>query len=209
MSEVFDFNALDPGDGVRVEVVACGGELSLHARVNAGGEPVNLGTVGADPEDATVALTDPVPAGGLAWGELDRLHAALEGVARYLSTGGDWGPLLRSLQRLQRLVPSGLLFPGWHYHSGEAVYDPDLRRVLWQHLFVADEDVGTATRAVLWLEDVFVEEKTLQAVLAEIDHAQEREGPEVLPGRSLGNFLDLPGQQDPADAERPGGDPGF
>jgi hypothetical protein len=192
-----DFAKLDPGDGVRIQRVENGDEeVSLHVLVKGGGDMLHVYTTGDRPEDASEELfswLDPTAADR---GDCDRLEAVLDAVARFLTCGGHWDQLGLALGRMKRLVPSGLIFSGWHYHSGELVYDPDLERSAWQHVFVSDADAGEFTPAVVWLEGVFIDQKTLGQVLRERQHDEEEENDRD-GGGTVRPELQLPDPPDP------------
>lgn len=141
------FERMQPVDGVRIVRTELGRSIYLTACVYSGGKLAPLGppTVGdGSPEPETSRLLDRMPdADNAKAGESERLEMVLDAVARYLTTGGQWQPLLFKLRLMAEAVPGGLAFPGWHlctsYVTTEGRY---------QHIFVK---TGTH-EAVLWEE---------------------------------------------------------
>ena len=155
------FDGLEPGDGFRIKQVEYPTKnptsVSLHVCAYAGGELRNL-FPDAPAEDATVEIKEwkhPTPAD---MGACNRLQLVLDAIARYLTTGGTWEELASSAEAMRRLAVGGLKFPGYHLLESTSNTEGD-----YEHLFVKD---GT-TNCVLWVEDQFIDRKTLEQVRSE------------------------------------------
>jgi hypothetical protein len=171
-SEPDPFAALDPKDGFHVRQVALGDvRLALYVDVWGGGNPV---TLTGDPEDAAslIAAWDyPSPRDG---GECRRLYLALDALARYFTTGGDWASLDAALAALRRAVPGGIVYPGYHYVEGYFALDGH-----YQHVFAKDDGGG---QAVVWeepnLDADVVGGQIWPSTLEEINRQQEQNATE-------------------------------
>lgn len=155
------FDNLEAGDGFRIKQVEYPAgnptSVSLHVCAYAKGELRNL-FCSDDPEEATVEIKewkDPTPAD---MGACNRLQLALDAIARYLNTGGSWEELATAVEVMKRLAAAGLRFPGYHLLESVSNTEGD-----YEHLFVRD---GT-TDCVLWVEDQFIDHKTLDQVRSE------------------------------------------
>lgn len=162
------FHGLDPKDGFRIEPVETPAVASLHVLARQGGEVVPL--FGASPEDATVCVAtweSPQPAD---LGAANRLRLCLDAVCRYLTTGGNWDELNRSMQVMQEVARGGLLYPGYHLLESYSNTEGD-----YEHIFVRNG----SNQAVLWVEDKFIERKTLEQIKREQeDDEWESQAPE-------------------------------
>jgi hypothetical protein len=171
----FDFSRIDPRDGFRVELVACGAlEVSLHLTFRADAAVVNTLLVGPRPEDATLEICKTSPCTPRTLGVYNRLHDVLDAVCRYVNVGGDLDTLDAAVRHMRQMLPSGgLVYPGWNYHNSDLVYDHELGRCAFEHVFVSQTEAGDATQAVVWLEDTCVDFKTVGQLLRERRHAEE------------------------------------
>jgi hypothetical protein len=158
------FTGLEPNDGFKIIHNELGNDLSLHIGVNYRGELSNLHD--RDPEDATVEIAewkDPSPAEAA---ECTRLQLVLEGVARYLSTGGNWNELNAALERMRMIATGGIQYAGYHLLDSYLNTEGD-----FEHIFV---QTGT-NNAVLWVEGQFLERKTLEQIRREQEEEEEGE----------------------------------
>lgn len=163
------FDGMEGGDGFRIKQVEYPTtnpiSISLHICAYFGGKLQNI-RPDVGPEDATVEIKEwlqPTPSD---MGACDRLKVALEGIARYLNTGGEWEELAVAVEKMQQLAPTGLRFPGYHLLESVKNYEGD-----YEHLFVQD---GTEN-CVLWVENNFIDYKTLEQVKREREEASESE----------------------------------
>lgn len=161
------FDRLDPGDGCRIERVELPKEgpsfVGLYATASLGGELRALGRA-ADGRCKVYSVRDPTPND---LGELARLQPVLEAVCRYLTVGGSWLRLETALARLRDAVPGGLVFPGYYLHDTWVNSEGG-----HEHFFVK----SGADHGVLWVEDLFIERKTIEAVYREQEEEEESEG---------------------------------
>lgn len=155
------FDGLHPSDGFRIKEVQYPTKnptsVSLHICAYAGGELQNI-FPDKGPEDATVEIKEwknPTPAD---LGACNRLQLVLDAVCRYLTTGGTWEELAKAMMAMRTVAYDGLVFPGYHLLESQPNSDND-----YEHTFVKD---GTSL-AVLWVEDAFIDRKTLDQIKRE------------------------------------------
>lgn len=160
MAEIFDFTKLDHRDGIRVvRVDQKSYAISLHVGLYQETELVPI--FNRDGVDATVTVDSWHEPTEVNQGACDRMQMVLEAVCRYLTMGGSWADLHKTLHRLGAWLPfDAVIYAGWHYHSGYINTGGE-----FEHIFVKD---GTE-EAVLWVEGLegFVEPKTLTQIREE------------------------------------------
>lgn len=136
------FHDLEGRDGYHVVCLPYGpAGIALSCVVIGGGELFNA--VSDRPEDATVELRTldaPTPA---EYGAFTRLMLVMDGVARYLTTGGDWGELETALRAVRPIMTGGLVFPGYTLTNTFLGEDNT-----YHHLFTHADGVNAA----LWAE---------------------------------------------------------
>jgi hypothetical protein len=186
--ESFDFGALDPRDGYRVDLIDLHSSLTLALTLVHDAEYLI--------EAATLATWEEPDERER--GECERLHMLLEAVARYLTTGGSWDDLVPALGKMRHAAPRPLVYPGWYYHSGEIMFDEFVQAVVGVHVFVSNSDLGSATKAVRWAETLFIDQTTV-GDLERANDDVETTIPFDEPGD--GRQLELPDRADPADEE--------
>lgn len=150
------FDRLHPGDGFRIKRVTVGSNVSLHIGCYQQGELTNL--FASAPEDATVELLEVKDADAAALGGVTRLELVLDAICRYLTTGGDWHDLTAVMDRMRAVAAGGIVYPGYDLIDSYANTDGD-----YEHVFVR---TGT-DKAVLWVEDTFIDHKTLDQIRSE------------------------------------------
>jgi hypothetical protein len=158
------FDRLHCGDGFRVNRVELGGNVSLHICAYQDGVVSNLFNV--PPEDASVEVAewrDPSPAD---LGASTRLELVLDAICRYLTTGGNWNELNDAVGRMKRVAVGGIVYAGYHLLESYSNTEGD-----YEHIFVKN---GT-TEAVLWVEDQFIDRKSLEQIRREQEEAEEGE----------------------------------
>lgn len=171
------FDRLHPGDGFRVRRVAVGRGVSLHIGIWQGGELSN--PFGAAPEDATVEILEHKDATAADLGQTTRLELLLDAVCRYFTTGGDWDELYSALSTARKVMAGGLTYPG--YELLDSYSDTDGN---YEHIFVRTN----TNQAVLWVEDEFIDRKTLE----QIRHEQESDWEGDIVDDASGDADDLP-----------------
>lgn len=162
------FDRLHCGDGFRVNRVEIGGNVSLHVCAYQDGVVANLFDV--QPEDASVEIAewkDPSPAD---LGASTRLELVLDAICRYLTTGGNWNELNDAVSRMKRVAVGGIVYAGYHLLESYSNTEGD-----YEHIFVKN---GT-TEAVLWVEDQFIDRKSLEQIRREQEEAEEGEDGEA------------------------------
>lgn len=164
------FDRLHCGDGFRVNRVEIGGNVSLHICAYQDGVVANLFDVA--PEDASVEVAewkDPSPAD---LGASTRLELVLDAICRYLTTGGNWNELGDAVSRMKRVAVGGIVYAGYHLLESYSNTEGD-----YEHIFVKN---GT-TDAVLWVEDQFIDRKSLEQIRREQEVEEgEEDGEEDL-----------------------------
>lgn len=196
------FDKLHPSDGIRIKRVQSGDRVSLHVGIWQEGELIN--PFGATPEAATEELAEGSAEVPAELGRLTRLELVVDSVARYLTTGGNWDELQEALRRMQVTAPGGLSYPGYELLDS---YSDTAGN--YEHIFVRS---GT-NDAVLWVEDEFIDRKTLEQIRREQE--SDWDGDVVDEEDSVPDLLRLsdPGDEgeadeDAADAEEPPAGPG-
>jgi hypothetical protein len=153
------FQGLDAKDGFHVVKIEVGGNVSLHVQAYVDGGLADLGQLGIIASgcpvgDSTVEVKEWRGATEADQGEAERLYLVLDAVARYLTTGGNWGELHSALARVRKIAVNGLVFPGYHYSTGYSTVDEDGNAGGFEHLFVKDDGSGTAC---VWTEPYYNE----------------------------------------------------
>src|SRR6516225_1785203 len=116
-NKLFDFSQIDPHDGFKIVSTTVGNEVSLHLTFVANNEWLKLSY-----KDDTKELIKWHDVSPVSLGEAARLETCLTAVARYLTMGGDLPRLIDILETVEWYVDD-ILYVGWHYHSGETLYD--------------------------------------------------------------------------------------
>ena len=155
------FDQLHPGDGFRVKRVELYDDVSLHLCAYQSGELANLFNV--EPDKASVEIKEWRKATPADLGASTRLELVMDAVCRYLTTGGNWDELNLALSAARQVAVGGIVYAGYHLLESYSNTEGD-----YEHIFVKN---GT-TQAVLWVEDQFIDRKTLE----QIRHEQEEEG---------------------------------
>lgn len=150
------FDRLNPSDGYRVKRTTLGDSVSLHVGIYQNGELSN--PFDATPENATVEIIERKNASAGELGEVTRLELVTDSVCRYLTTGGDWESLLQALTRMREIAIGGMTYPGYELIDSYSNTDGN-----YEHIFVRP---GT-DEAVLWVEDQFIDRKTLDQIASE------------------------------------------
>lgn len=180
------FDKLHPGDGFRVKRVELGDSVSLHVGIYEQGELSN--PFGASPEEATVEIMERKNASAAERGETTRMELVLDSVCRYLTTGGDWASLLAALTAMKDIAIGHMTYPGYELIDSYSNTDGN-----YEHVFVRS---GT-DEAVLWVEDQFIDRKTLDQI--------QREQQEEWRADIDGDESDVLGDEDPDSAGDAGG----
>jgi len=199
----YDFQRLDAHDGYQIIDSDAGGSLTLDVGLKCQDEYIN--PLPADrPGDGTVEVARWEPITAVHQGAMVRLRNCLEAVARYLTMGGTWPELVKSLTKMRTLAEDGFEYQGWHYLEGETLYDRETKLIINQHIFAADEDDGTLAPAVIWIEGEFIDTTTLQQIKedrqADEEKTPDEEADEAASGprgSAGGDLLELPFSQDP------------
>ncbi len=147
------FDKIQPGDGFRVKRVTLGDSVSLHVGIYEQGELSN--PFGATPENASVEIIERKNASAAEIGEVTRLELVTDSVCRFLTTGGSWESLLQTLTAMKEIAIGSLTYPGYELIDSYSNTDGH-----YEHLFLRS---GTE-EVVLWVEDQFIDRKTLDQV---------------------------------------------
>jgi len=110
-SEVFDFDQLDPDDGFTVFLHELG---QIEASIWLGWRERGHLKYGGPEESKAVEIwrADHPTAADL--GRRSRARVLAEAVCRYFTAGGNWDELRALIDEMARLIPGGLVFPGYH-----------------------------------------------------------------------------------------------
>lgn len=202
------FKHMKAKDGFHVVRIAEGTVHVLYCVSYYGGQQVEVVPGDGGLVEIYPADTERVPDEVELPGHVERLGLALQAVARYLTTGGDWGELNDALNRMQRIAVGGLVYDGYHVYRTYLTDQGD-----YQHVFASNEDLGDDTPVVVWEEPTVNESgnvigggfnfTTLGGYWGAQDviEAEQSGGSEASGFNGAAPLLSLPHREDPGEEE--------
>src|ERR1700676_295017 len=109
------FHELEGKDGFHVVKVEIGEIITLSCVAYYKGEQISV-VSGDHPQGKSLVELCSLKSTPVVRGTVERLHLALDGVCRYLTTGGNWNELELALELMKQVAVDGLKFPGYYLH---------------------------------------------------------------------------------------------
>lgn len=167
MIDPFDmWNAKDGFHSARVQF---GSLLTVSVIHYINGEPASgesAAKFGTVPLVEVYEKSDPT---SVEQGEAVRLQRLTEAISRYFTTGGRWQEFDDAVEKIRKVIPGGMVFPG--YHLVDSYEDTDGNN---QHIYAKDGENKERT-AILWEQPTpndaggmiggFVDRTTLDALI--------------------------------------------